>query len=119
MQATLAYTGISRSRSTGSARADRPLASSRSFSSLPLMARWSRATPARSWLRVVMATPHPPLSGPSRVSRGTTTSLKNSSEKVSSPAMVLSGRTSIPGEVMSTRRQLSPLCLGTSGSVRT
>ena len=50
---------------------------------------------------------------------GTRTSAKKRSEKVSSPAIVRTGRTSMPGVLMSTNRQLIPLCFGAAGSVRT
>ncbi len=36
-----------------------------------------------------------------------------------SPVIVTSGRTSMPGSVMSTSRHEIPRCLGASGSVRT
>ena len=80
---------------------------------------YRRAAPARSWLSVVVATCHPALSGPSRASAGTRTSLKNTSAKSAAPLRVTSGRASMPGNPMSTMRQEMPLCLGASGSVRT
>ena len=61
----------------------------------------------------------PSFTGPSVLVTGTRTSVKKISLNSLSPVIVTSGRTSTPGSVMSTRRQVMPLCLGTSGSVRT
>ena len=80
---------------------------------------YRRAAPARSWLSVLVATAHPPSSGPSSDEAGTRTSSKNTSANSVSPVRVRSGRASIPGDRMSTTRQEMPRCLGTSGSVRT
>ena len=52
-------------------------------------------------------------------SRGTLTSVKKISLNSGSPVICRSGRTSTPGECMSTSRYVMPLCLGASGSVRT
>ena len=61
----------------------------------------------------------PSLSEPTRFSRGTTTSLKNTSAKFAAPLMCRSGRMSMPGVSMSMMRRLMPLCFGALGSVRT
>ena len=63
----------------------------------------------------------PPLSGPTRFSFGTRTSVKNTSLKSQKSGSVSSGngRRSTPGVVMSMISALMPLCFGASGSVRT
>ena len=118
MQAIWLHTWATRWRRRRSPSAACAAGSARRASSLLRSARWSRATPARSWLSVFMATSHPPWSGPSSAAAGTRTSLKNSSLKATSPVMVRSGRASTPGLRRSTSRQLIPRCLGASGSVR-
>ena len=74
---------------------------------------------ARSAASVPWATAQPSFSAPIRCPTGTNTSSKNSSQKSAEPVACAIGRTSMPGECMSTTRQLMPLCFGTSGSVRT
>ena len=69
----------------------------------------------RSYASVVIATRQPSCSGPSSAVRGTRTSVKKISLNSFSPVIVISGRTSIPGSVMSTRRQEMPLCFGAVG----
>jgi hypothetical protein len=49
---------------------------------------------------------------------GTRTLSKKVSLKPCWPAMLISGRTEMPGDFMSTRKKEMPRCLGASGSVR-
>jgi hypothetical protein len=46
------------------------------------------------------------------------TSVKNTSLKSEAPVTCLIGRTSIPGLFMSTKKKVSPLCLGAAESWR-
>ena len=75
----------------------------------------------RSWPSEPLATPQPPLSGPTRFSAGTRTSVKNTSLKSrsSTPQMDGNGRRTTPGRSVGITSTLMPLCLGASGSVRT
>ncbi len=68
-----------------------------------------------------LATPHPPLSGPTRFSAGTRTSVKKTSLKsrLSIPHMSANGRHTTPSRSVGINSTLMPLCLGASGSVRT
>ncbi len=66
-----------------------------------------------------MATRQPSFSSPTRLATGTRTSSKNTSLNSSEPAMVRSGRMSMPGVSMGRISQVMPLCFGASGSVRT
>ena len=63
---------------------------------------------------------HPLFISPTRFSRGTTTSLKNTSLRSGCSGLTISasGRTVTPGVAMSTSTTLIPLCFGASGSVR-
>ena len=76
-----------------------------------------RAT--RSFISVVVATRQPSPTAPSRFEWGTRTSVKNTSLNSAFPVIWKSGRISTPGECMSRMKYESPLCFGTSGSVRT
>lgn len=59
-----------------------------------------------------------PFSVPTRCSAGTSTPSKRTSQKCSLPVMSTIGRTSMPGERMSTTSSDSPSWTGASGSVR-
>ena len=59
-----------------------------------------------------------PFSSPTRLSAGTRTSSKNTSQKWSLPVMSMIGTIEIPGDRMSTMSSESPACGGASGSVR-
>jgi len=67
------------------------------------------------------ATRHPPFSSPTRFSRGTRTSVKNTSLKSrsSGPQIDANGRRTTPADSVGISSTLIPLCLGASGSVRT
>src|SRR5258708_2212664 len=72
----------------------------------------------RSKPSVVMATFQPSFNGPTRLARGTRTLVKNTSAKRALPSICTSGRTSTPGECMSTRMKLIPLSLGAAGAAQ-
>ena len=72
----------------------------------------------RSFMRVVIDTPQPSPTSPSRSESGMRTSLKKTSLNSASPVAWKSGRTSTPGPCMSTRNAVIPLCLITSGLLR-
>ena len=55
-----------------------------------------------------MVTRQPSFSSPTRLATGTRTSLRNSSANSSVPAMVRSGRISIPGESIGRTSQVIP-----------
>ena len=74
---------------------------------------------ARSFPSAVSATPQPSLTLPRTFDAGTRTSVKNISLNSASPVIIFNGRTATPGLVMSTNKQVRPLCLGAAGSVRT
>jgi hypothetical protein len=78
----------------------------------------TKAVP-RSNEKVTMATRQPSSSGPTRLATGTRTSSRNTSLNSVEPAMVRSGRISIPGVSMGRINQVMPRCLGASGLVRT
>ena len=65
-----------------------------------------------------MATFQPAPTSPTRRESGTTTSVRKTSLYSASPVIWRSGRTSIPGSDMSTRKKLRPAWRGTFGSVR-
>ena len=73
---------------------------------------------ARSFMRVVRATAHPPFTSPRRWVSGMRTSVKKTSLNDAPPVIWRRGRTSTPGARMSTMNPVSPRCLGWSGSVR-
>ncbi len=73
---------------------------------------------ARSFIKVVRATVHPPLTSPNRWESGTRTSVKKTSLKVEPPVIWRSGRTSTPGACMSTTKPVRPRCFSSPGSVR-
>ena len=73
----------------------------------------------RSFMSVVSDTRQPSPGAPRRSLSGMRTSVKYTSLNSASPVIWRSGRTSTPGACMSTTKAVSPLCLGTSGSVRT
>ena len=77
------------------------------------------AASPRSKPSSVMATAQPLFTPPTTFSFGQTASVKNTSLNSESPEIILIGRTSTPGWRMSTSRNVMPLCLGASGSVRT
>ena len=58
----------------------------------------------RSLASVVRATRQPPLTSPTTQSSGTKTSSRKTSLNMASPVISRSGRTSTPGEFMSTRK---------------
>ena len=62
--------------------------------------------------------PPPPWTGPTTWLEGMRTSVRNTSLKWATPSIWRSGRMSMPGLVMSTRKKVIPRCFGTSGSVR-
>ena len=68
--------------------------------------------------RVVRVTFHPPPTSPTTLSAGMRTSDRKTSLKWATPWAWTRGRISMPGERMSTMKNVSPSCLGTSGSVR-
>ena len=62
---------------------------------------------------------HPSSTAPTTFSRGTATSVKKVSAKCVLPVIWRRGRMSMPGVSMSMMSTVMPLCLGTSGLVRT
>ena len=66
-----------------------------------------------------MAVDQPLLISPRTCETGTRTSVKNTSLKPESPDIMRNGRTVTPGARMSASRQVIPLCLAASKSVRT
>ena len=90
---------------------------------MPVEPRWMRACSAqpmwpRSLVSVAMATVQPSCSGPSRASAGRRTSSRNTSSNSEPPVIWRSGRTSMPGGAMSTRKNEMPLCFGASSTER-
>jgi hypothetical protein len=71
----------------------------------------------RSLVRVAIATPHPPCSGPTSARSGTWTSSRKTSSKAEPPVICRTGRTSMPGLAMSRRRNEIPRCGAASPSV--
>ena len=76
------------------------------------------AMDTRSLASVVRAHAQPSVGPPTTQSSGTNTSSRNISLNRAMPVSSRSGRTSMPGVAMSTRKQPMPSCLGASGSVR-
>ena len=74
---------------------------------------------SRSYARVVSATPHPSLTLPTTLAAGTRTLSRNVSLNSASPVIWRSGRIVMPGDFMSIRMNVMPLCFGALGSVRT
>ena len=72
----------------------------------------------RSCSSVVIATCQPPPTSPTTFSSGTSTPVKKISLNSASPVIWRSGRTSTPGECMSTSRYVSPAWRSLSGSLR-
>ena len=72
----------------------------------------------RSWAKVDCETDHPAFSSPTSWSSATNTSLKNTSLNSESSVIWRSGRTSIPGELMSTMKTEMPSLFGNRGPVR-
>src|SRR6266545_4534686 len=112
------HSWATRSRMIWSSAARR-LASATSF------VTWSSSVPPsakpsvpRSWRSVVIATCQPPPISPRRFSRGTWTSVKKISLNSASPVIWRSGRTSTPGDFMSTITYVSPTWRSDSGSLR-
>ena len=60
----------------------------------------------------------PLLSSPTRLPFGTFTSVKKVSQKGEAPEIIVIGRASTPGDIMSNSRKLMPSCFFV-GSVRT
>ena len=58
----------------------------------------------RSLAKVVTATRHPPFTSPTTIAAGIRTSSKNTSQNSRSPVICRMGRTSTPGERMSSRK---------------
>ena len=71
---------------------------------MPLSSAPPDAIATRSLASVVRASGHPPSTAPTTISSGTKRSSKNTSLKSSSPVISRSGRMSMPGERMSTRK---------------
>ncbi len=69
-------------------------------------------------MRVVMLTFQPSPTSPKRWVSGMRTSLKKTSLKLDRPLICLMGLISTPGERISRKKNVKPLCLGTVGSVR-
>ena len=65
-----------------------------------------------------MDTPQPWPTAPRRWESGTRTSVKYTSLKLDAPETCLIRRTSMPGERMSRKKNVSPLCFGTVASER-
>ncbi len=86
-----------------------------STSRLPVSAKPSVP---RSWSSVVIATAQPLPISSRTFSTGTSTFSKKISLKSASPVMCRSGRTSTPGECMSTTMYVRPACRCDSGSER-
>ncbi len=78
----------------------------------------TKAVP-RSKLRVTIVTRQPSFSSPTRLATGTRTSSRNSSPNSVEPAMVCSGRKSMPGRSMGMTSQVMPRWRLSSGPVRT
>jgi hypothetical protein len=66
-----------------------------------------------------MAMCQPSFSWPIIIEAGICTSSKKTSLNQATPVISTSGRIVMPGVFMSRRRNVSPLCLGAFGSVRT
>ena len=77
------------------------------------------AEPARSCESVVIAIVQPSFSPPIMFDFGMRTSSKKTSLNHATPVISTSGRIVMPGVFMSTSRNVSPLCFGAFGSVRT
>src|SRR4029077_11725352 len=105
------------STSSSSSRAAASCQSSSRYTSCTTCSLNGNAVP-RSCASVVLATTHPLFRSPTSWSSGTYTSSRNTSLNSASPVSCTSGRTSMPGDCMSTTRYEMPLCFGTSGSVR-
>ncbi len=73
---------------------------------------------SRSYISVVIDTPQPPSTGPTTASGASSRSSKKISLNGAEPDIRRSGRTVTPGASIGTMNIVSPLCLGTSGSVR-
>ena len=78
----------------------------------------TKAVP-RSKPNVTIVTRQPSFSSPTRLATGTRTSSRNSSANSVDPAMVRSGRTSMPGVSIGMTNQVMPLCRESSVPVRT
>jgi hypothetical protein len=72
----------------------------------------------RSFISVVSDTFHPSPTLPRRWLSGMRTLLKNTSLKCEAPEICLMPRTSTPGERMSRKKYVSPLCFGALKSER-
>jgi len=73
----------------------------------------------RSQVSRYLAQVQPRFSSPTRLATGTRTWVKNTSLTSRSPSSVTIGRSSTPGDAMSTSRKLMPACFFAVGSVRT
>ena len=73
----------------------------------------------RSWPSSAFATVQPPFTSPMTWWTGVRTSWKKVSQKGEAPLISRIGRTSTPGDAMSTRMKVMPRCFFTSGLVRT
>ncbi len=69
-------------------------------------------------MSVVMATPQPAPTAPSRWLSGMRTSVKYTSLKCEAPEICLMRRVSMPGDFIDRKKNVSPLCLGVFGSWR-
>ena len=75
-------------------------------------------TARRSFIRVAIATCQPSPIAPSRWLSGTRTLVKKTSLKFEPPLICLIGLMSIPGDFMSMKKKVRPLCLGRDESWR-
>src|SRR5206468_902003 len=73
---------------------------------------------SRSFISVVMATPQPPPTPPSRWPSGMRVSVKYTSLKCEAPEICLMRRVSMPGDFIDRKKNVSPLCLPACGSLR-
>ena len=80
--------------------------------------RGASPTARRSFISVVSATCQPAPTAPRRWLSGMRTSVKNTSLKCACPEICLIGRMSMPGDFMSRKKKVRPLCFGRSGSLR-
>ena len=68
---------------------------------------------------MVRATPQPSFTLPTTLEAGTRTFSRNTSLNSASPVICRSGRMVMPGDFMSSSKNVMPLCLAAAGSVRT
>ena len=93
-------------------------AAAASSSSIGLPSAVPAAIAIRSLANVVRASRQPSFTVPTTISSGTNTPSRKTSLNNAWPVISRSGRIKIPGELMSIRKYVIPLCFGASGSVR-